>query len=65
MSKTVNPDDPHRYVSENKDSLTRIIKHGNDEFVRALALAALVEYGSDPDLEELQREINHAIELEA
>lgn len=64
MSKSVTPDDPDQYVSENKDSLRRIIKHGDDEFVRALALAALVEYGDDPDVQQLQQEIDHAARLE-
>jgi hypothetical protein len=56
--------DPDEFVRNNRETLVRIIKHGNDDFVRALALAALVEYGYDPDLEKVQRELEKAAELE-
>lgn len=58
MSK---PSDPEEYVNENVEELSRIIKHSSSQFPRALALAALIEYGEDPtvesvieDLEQLQ-----------
>jgi hypothetical protein len=50
--------DPDRYVRENRETLVKIIKHGNDDFVRALALAALVEYGGDPAVEQLRHELD-------
>lgn len=53
---------PDEYVRENNETLVRILKHGNDEFVRALALAALVEYGDDPDIEQVRQELDRAIE---
>jgi hypothetical protein len=56
--------DPDRYVRENRETLVRIIKHGNDDFVRALALAAIVEYGGEPEVETLRRELNRLDELE-
>lgn len=43
-----NPTDPKQYVNENAEALSRIIKHSSSTFPRALALAALVEYGDDP-----------------
>lgn len=49
--------DPDEYVRQHKDSLVRVIKHSNDEFTRALCLAALVEYGDDPAQEVLAEEI--------
>lgn len=52
--------DPDRYVHDNKDTLVRIIKHGDDEFVRALALAALIRYGDDPLLHDVEHEIERA-----
>lgn len=55
--------DPDEYVRENRETLVKIIKHGNDEFVRALALAALVEFGGDPDIEQVRRELDRAEEL--
>jgi hypothetical protein len=55
--------DPDEYVRNNRESLVAIIKHGNDDFVRALALAALVEYGGDPDIEKVRRELKLAAEL--
>jgi len=52
--------DPDEYVRNNRDTLVRIVKHGNDDFVRSLALAALVEYGEDPDIEKVRRELEKA-----
>ncbi|MFC3957581.1 hypothetical protein [Halovivax cerinus] len=54
------PKDPDEYVRENRETLVKIIKHGNDDFVRALALAAIVEYGGEPDLEKVRREVDRA-----
>lgn len=50
--------EPDRYVRENRETLVRIIKHGNDDFVRALALAAIVEYGGEPEVKTLRRELD-------
>jgi len=55
--------DPDEYVRNNREELVAIIKHGNDDFVRALALAALVEYGGDPDIEKVRRELELAAEM--
>lgn len=52
--------DPDRYVRENKDTLVRIIKHGDDEFVRGLALAAIVRYGDEPLLHDIEHAIDRA-----
>jgi len=57
------PLDPDEYVRKNRDTLVRIIKHGNDDFVRSLALAALVEYGDDPDIEKVRRELERAARM--
>ena len=54
--------DPNRYVRENRETLVRIIKHGDDEFVRALALSALVRYGDEPQLNDVEYEIEQARE---
>lgn len=50
--------DPERYVRENQEILVRLIIHGTDDFVRSLALAALIEYGPDPDIEHIKRLID-------
>lgn len=59
----VNPRDPEEYVNENAEALSRIIKHSSSSFPRALALAALVEYGDDPTVasvvEDLERLREH------
>ena len=55
--------DPDTYVRENRDRLIKIFKHGSDDFVRAFALAAIVEYGSEPDLEMLRRDLDRAEEM--
>ena len=52
--------DPDAFVSENRETLVRILKHTDDEFVRALALATLVEYGTEPILEDVERELRKA-----
>lgn len=57
--------DPNEYVRENKDRLRRIVKHGDDQWARAMALAALVEYGDDPDVDQLRTEIDRMEDLEA
>lgn len=49
--------DPDQYVEENKDQLSHVIKHSNDQFVRSLCLAALVEYGGEGDIDEVQDEL--------
>jgi len=56
--------DPDTYVTENRETLVRIIKHGTDPFVRALAMAALIEYGNDPDIEKVRQELDRAVQLE-
>jgi hypothetical protein len=57
---------PDRYVRKNKDTLVDIIKHGDDEFVRALALAAVIRYGDEPLINDIEHEIDRAKqELEA
>ena len=55
---------PDEYVQENQDTLVKIIKHGTDDFVRAFALAALVEYGEEPDIERVRRELDRATKQE-
>lgn len=57
-------DGPEAYVREHRDTLVEILKHGNDDFVRALALAALVEFGEDPDIEAVKRDLERAAQLE-
>lgn len=57
------PEEPEEYVNENAEALSRIIKHSSSTFPRALALAALVEYGDDPAVaavvEDLERLREH------
>jgi hypothetical protein len=55
--------DLDQYVRENRETLSDIIKHGDDDFVRALALSAFVEYGGTPEREELKRDIEKMDEL--
>jgi hypothetical protein len=57
---TTEIDDPETYVQENRETLIHVIKHGDDEFVRGLALAALVKWGEDPDPDRLHEEIDLA-----
>lgn len=48
---------PDEYVAENEETLVRIIKHSSSKFPRALALAALVEYGDEQSMEAIMHEI--------
>lgn len=43
--------DPEAYVKQNKTVLIKILKHSSNTFTRALALAAIVEYGDEDDIE--------------
>lgn len=52
---TVN--DPEEYVRENRETILRVIRHGDDEFTRGLAIAALIEYGPDPSMDQVIEDI--------
>ena len=55
---------PSEYVRENKEQLERLIKHSNNDFVRALAIAAFVEYGEDASVESIRKDLERIKELE-
>lgn len=54
--------DGSEFVTANREKLVRILRHGDDEFVRAAALAALVRYGGEPDIDAVQSELDRAQE---
>jgi hypothetical protein len=56
--------DPDDYVMANKQQLVQIIKHSSDTFVRALALAALVEYGDELSVGEVLAEIRRMQDID-
>lgn len=58
------PDDQNQYVRENHETLVEIIQHGTDPFVRSLALAALIEFGDEPDIERVRQELERATDQE-
>ncbi|MCU4743430.1 hypothetical protein [Natronoglomus mannanivorans] len=45
------------FVKENREMLTRVLRHGNDGYARACAWALLDRGGSDPDLEKIEQEL--------
>ena len=49
--------DPETFVRENYDTILRVIRHGDDEFTRALALAVLVEYGPNPSMDDIRTDL--------
>ena len=55
---------PNEYVRENKEQLERLIKHSNNDFVRALAIAAFVEYGEDATIKSITKDLERIKELE-
>jgi hypothetical protein len=57
--------DPETYVREHREELIEVIKHGDDAFVRGIAIAAILEFGDDPDVDELVTEIERHREQRA
>jgi hypothetical protein len=49
--------EPGEYVAANEETLVKIIRHSSSTFPRALALAALVEYGDGHSIEAIKEEI--------
>lgn len=63
MATEVDPrESPERFVRQNRETLLRVIRHGDDEFVRALAIAVLVEYGDNPTRDQIIREVEQITE---
>jgi hypothetical protein len=52
--------DPEQFVLDNQETFIRILKHSDDEFIRGLALSALIEYGSEPVLDDVERSLRNA-----
>ena len=48
---------PTQYIQQNKETLIRLLKHSNDDFVRALALAAIVEFGDNATKESIEADL--------
>ena len=58
MTDIRNYDDVESLVEDNREMLERVLRHSNDSFARACAWA-LIDAGSDqPELEQLQRELD-------
>jgi hypothetical protein len=55
-------DDIETYVQENRDQIVRILHHSSDHFSRACAWTLLDRGLPDPELAELQRELEHLLE---
>lgn len=47
------------YVNQNRDFLSRVLRHGNNE-ARSYALALLANGGTDDDLEAVRKELKQA-----
>lgn len=54
---------PSEYVQQNEQQLERLIKHSNNDFVRALAIAAIVEYGGDASVDSITADLERIKEL--
>ena len=52
---TENIDD---FVDENRESIERVLRHSNNSYARACAWALLDAGSDDPELEDLQRELD-------
>jgi len=64
MSNRNSVEDPETQVQENREVIIEIIKHGGDQYIRALCLAALVKYGDDPDINRLKEEVSRLDQME-
>jgi hypothetical protein len=49
---------PKQYVQENEEVLANIIKHSSDDFVRAIGVPDILEYGDDPTREKYENARN-------
>lgn len=57
--KNDNPNaEVRKYVQENREELAYVLKHGQDETVRGLALAILMRGSDERDRELVKREID-------
>lgn len=57
--KNDNPNaEVRKYVQENREELAYVLKHGQDETVRGLALATLIRGSDERDRELVKREID-------
>jgi hypothetical protein len=54
---------PEQWVRENRETLLRVIRHGDDSFTRGLAIAALVKYGPDPSMDQVIDDIRRIEEV--
>ncbi|ELZ26673.1 hypothetical protein C474_18570 [Halogeometricum pallidum JCM 14848] len=52
------PRELRSYVENHREELAYVLKHGEDETVRGLALAVLLRGGDERDREEVKREID-------
>jgi hypothetical protein len=53
---------PEEFVQKNHEVLVRILKHSDDAFVRSLIISSLIEYGREPQIEDIERELKRAMD---
>lgn len=51
------------YVKQNRDDLAHIVRFSDDTYLRAVAAALLIDGGDEPDLEQVKRELELALEV--
>jgi hypothetical protein len=51
------PDDLATFVRENRDVLANVLRHSQDSYARACALALLVNAGTTRDVESVKQEV--------
>lgn len=51
-------DDVESFVEEHREMLERVLRHSSDPYARACAWALIDAGSSDPQVEELQKEID-------
>ena len=50
--------DVESFVEDNREMLERVLRHSNDSFARACAWALIDAGSNDPEIEQLQRELD-------
>jgi len=56
-------DDPETFVRQNKEMLVRILRHSDNSYARACAWAILDAGTDDPEIEQLENELQQLKEV--
>lgn len=58
-------DDPEAWAEQNRDRIVRVLRHSSNLHARACAWALLDHISEDPELEDLERELQQVKQADA